>query len=177
MYQKILLVDCDGTIRKPKSAGAKFISRPDDQEPIPGAIKAINHYKAQGWNIVVGISNQGGVGAGHKTLDNCIEEQQFTLGLFPQLNRIYFCPDYKGDICYSVSQESFSSLTIRYDGQYCGQYRKPEPGMIFVALTEYLTESKDNALMVGDRPEDEAAAAAAGISFMWANVWRSSICY
>lgn len=59
MHTKLLLLDCDGTIREPRS-GAKFIQRPEDQKIIAGADKAIAHYHQEGW-ILVGITNQGGV--------------------------------------------------------------------------------------------------------------------
>ncbi len=90
---KILLVDCDGTIRQPKS-GAKFIDKPTDQEPIPGAVEAIDHYHSEGW-LIIGVTNQAGVAAKHKSLKDCVQEQQYTLRLFPQLEAIYFCPDYE----------------------------------------------------------------------------------
>lgn len=47
---KLLLLDCDGTIRTPISDN-KFISHPTDQQIIPGAAKAIAHYHEQGWTI------------------------------------------------------------------------------------------------------------------------------
>jgi D-glycero-D-manno-heptose 1,7-bisphosphate phosphatase len=49
-----------------------------------------------------------------------------------------------------------------------GQFRKPNPGML--KLAAYL-HSADECLMIGDRPEDEQAAAAAGIKFLSADVW------
>ncbi|MEH1788842.1 MAG: hypothetical protein V7L23_25500 [Nostoc sp.] len=59
---KLLILDLDGTVRRPKS-GAKFINNPHDQEIIPEAQRAIAHYKSQCW-IIVGATNQGGVAAG-----------------------------------------------------------------------------------------------------------------
>lgn len=56
---KLLMLDCDGTIRRSKS-GATFINDPLDQEIIPEAADAIAHYHNQGW-VIVGITNQGGV--------------------------------------------------------------------------------------------------------------------
>ncbi len=44
---KILLLDLDGTIRRPTSG--KFIEAPNDQEPIEGAIKTIEIYHQEGW--------------------------------------------------------------------------------------------------------------------------------
>jgi phosphoglycolate phosphatase-like HAD superfamily hydrolase len=40
--------------------------------------------------------------------------------------------------------------------------------MIFAAIDLF---GGDEFLMVGDRPEDEQAAAAAGIPFQWAHEW------
>ena len=91
---KLLLVDCDGTIREPDS-GEKFIQYPQDQRIIRGADKAIASYSPSEWTIV-GITNQGGVAAGHKSLSDCCNEQRYTLELFPQISAIYFCPDYNG---------------------------------------------------------------------------------
>lgn len=51
MTTKLLILDLDNTVRRPKS-GAKFISDPLDQEIIPEAGSAIAHYKSQGWLIV-----------------------------------------------------------------------------------------------------------------------------
>lgn len=45
---KILFVDCDGTIREPKS-GAKFIQSPDDQQIIKGADAAIARWFNEGY--------------------------------------------------------------------------------------------------------------------------------
>lgn len=67
---KLLILDLDGTVRCPKS-GAKFINDPLDQEIIPEAGIAIADYKSQGW-IIVGATNQGGVAAGHKQLEDAI---------------------------------------------------------------------------------------------------------
>lgn len=72
---KLLMVDCDGTIREPLSE-AKFIQHPHDQKIIKGADRAIADYHAQSYNIV-GISNQGGVAAGYKSLERTIAEQRY----------------------------------------------------------------------------------------------------
>jgi D-glycero-D-manno-heptose 1,7-bisphosphate phosphatase len=88
---KLLLLDCDGTIREPASGG-KFIQHPSDQRIIKGADQALAHYHKNEWQIV-GITNQGGVAAGHKTIEDAIEEQLITLELFPEIEGIFFCPD------------------------------------------------------------------------------------
>ena len=44
--------------------------------------------------------------------------------------------------------------------------------MLIYALWSKPGVEASNCLMVGDRPEDEAAAKAVGIPFEWANEWR-----
>jgi D-glycero-D-manno-heptose 1,7-bisphosphate phosphatase len=123
-----------------------------------------------------GVSNQGGVAAGHKSLDSCFEEMAYTLQIFSQLEGISFCPDYEGRKLWGVN---FRNICARYDQSdfypdLIGTYRKPGPGML-----EFVVRSlgPQDAVMVGDRPEDEAAAAAAGIGFIPAKSWRSGVEY
>ena len=163
---KALLLDLDGTIRRPTSG--KFIEDPNDQEPIEGAIKTMEIYHQEGW-IVIGCSNQGGVAAGHKSLKSAIEEQRKTLEIFPLLSYIYFCPDFEGNLCYGVSRENID-LIHEIRKEFLGQFRKPNCGMISAALKCFKNPSK--ALMVGDQLADEEAAAFAGIRFLSADIWR-----
>ena len=81
-FYKLLFLDLNDTIRKPKSLG-KFIQSPFDQEPIPGAKEMIASYKEKRW-IIIGVTNQGGVEVGHKTIEECIAEQRQALKLFPE---------------------------------------------------------------------------------------------
>lgn len=98
----VLLIYLDGTIREPIS-GNKFISHPQDQRPIAGASQALEHFANQGYKIA-GISNQAGVAAGHKSLADCMAEQQHTLVLFPVIDRIYLCPDFTGKHLWEVDR-------------------------------------------------------------------------
>ncbi len=100
---KLLMLDLD-TVRKPESGG-KFIGHPQDQQIIEGADRAIAHYRREGY-IIVGISNQGEVAAGHKSFSDCFLEQRYTLNLFPQISEICFCPDFEGLECWVVNQMS-----------------------------------------------------------------------
>lgn len=93
----------DGTLREPLS-GQQHFQNPQDQQIIVGADIAIRAYKDD-W-IIVGITNQGGVAAGHKSMQQCIKEQQYTLELFPQLREIYFCPDFEGRKCFRVTRHN-----------------------------------------------------------------------
>lgn len=187
---KILFLDLDGTVREP--IVGKFIDSTINQRIIEGASKAMEFYKNQGWTLL-GITNQGGVEAGHKSFDNCIKEQQYTLDMTPQIDSIFFCPDFKGRRCvqvtrkeifkYSFDDEQFWQPVNNPNNVY--SFRKPGTGMLRLAI-EKLTGKHENQFidecwiledsecwMIGDRPEDEEAASNLGINYLAADVWRS----
>ena len=164
---KALLLDLDGTIRRSKSK-SEFIADPNDQKPIERAIETMEIYHQKGWTLI-GITNQGGVDAGHKSLKSAIEEQLKTLEIFPRLSCIYFCPDFKGRECFRVRKCSCVQIDELYP-DLIEQFRKPNPGMIFAALRAF-AEYPIDILMVGDREEDKLAAKNAGISFLDAHSW------
>jgi len=173
-FYKFLFSDLDGTIRQSKS-DSDFIQSPFDQEPIPGAKEAIAAYKEKRWNIL-GITNQGGVEAGHKTIEACIAEQRQTLKLFPEMNEIFFCPDYAGKKCLRIRLNyPPATYSIEYIETWTTTYfREPGWGMIALAKQLYGIEEKRNCsyLMVGDREEDKGCAIGANVNFMWAKDWR-----
>lgn len=175
----LLLLDLDGTVREHVNGG-KFISHPKDQRLIKGVTEAIAYFHKKGWRII-GITNQGGVAAGHKSLENAAKEQKITLELVPEMECIYFCPDYEGEFCYRVSEEEI----IKYErdkfpnphspNPECRLYqsfRKPGSGMLMLAL-DSIEFYPDEFWFIGDREEDYEAAKEANIDFMWADVWRS----
>lgn len=53
------------------------------------------------------------------------------------------------------------------DPRLSPSWRKPQPGMLLSAMQKVGASPLDT-LMVGDRPEDKAAATAAGCNFIWA---------
>lgn len=165
---RLLMVDLDGTIRETLS-GEKFIRHPHDQRIIEGADKAIAHYHQSGYQII-GITNQGGVAAGHKSLADCFEEQRYTLTLFPQMLQICACPDWEGKECWVINQVSpvpIPALDFGYEG---ADFRKPEPGMLKFAMWQYGVAPQDS-FYIGDRQEDADAADAASVHFFWAETW------
>lgn len=161
---KIFFFDLDGTLRETKS-GKTFINEPDDQKAIIGAKEAIAYYSDK--FVCIGVTNQGGVAAGHKSLESAIEEQRVTLELFPELSEIFFCPSW-GESCYEVSRGN-KALPFSAPDNGGGQVscRKPGQGMLLIAAQNFGLE---DAWMTGDRPEDEQCAAAAGINFIPAAV-------
>lgn len=166
---KILFLDLDGTVRRTKS-GATFINDPYDQELIPGVEEAIACY--QEWKII-GVTNQGGVGAGYKSLESCILEQRQTINLLPQMSLLLFCTD-NGETMYRIVVQSGASNKIPAlcKSTSFGNFRKPGPGMVNFGLN-YFGEKPKQVLMVGDRPEDQQCAANASIPFMRAEEWRN----
>jgi len=172
---KILFLDLDGTVRRTKS-GTTFINTPLDQEIIPGVKEALARYPN---HYIIGITNQGGVAAGKKSLHSAITEQKYTMQLLPQLSKVYFCPDFDGRQCQRLTftdniircaETDFEEQDLQ---QWQGKCRKPNPGMVEIAIAEMsLKVSRQECLFVGDRPEDQACALAANIPFMWAADWR-----
>lgn len=171
---KVLFLDLDGTIRETKS-GAKFISDPLDQKPIGGAVQKVREYFEKGW-LIIGITNQMGVLKGYKTLQNMVDEQWETMKTFPEIHKIYACPD-EGktmicvycDIYYRIIDNESESVEMI---EKTLNFRKPETGMI-----DYFIETHDpitQALMVGDMESDELCALKADIPFMWASDWLKS---
>lgn len=162
MDKRLIFFDLDGTLRHPKS-GAQFINDPYDQEPIEGAAQGVAYFASKGF-VCVGVTNQGGVAAGHKSLDDATLEQKITLDLFPGLDIIYFCPTW-GDRCLSLDRNGISRV---YDAQSLDtelSFRKPGAGML-VLVAKFLGTDIQKSWMVGDRPEDKGAAIEAGSRFI-----------
>lgn len=170
---KVLLLDLDGTVRRCKSNPQGFINDPKDQELIEGVVNAIINWPSEGW-IAVGVSNQAGVICGHKSLEDCIREQHYTLHLCPWLSQICFCPDW-GETCWDVFKSGLvfpvEESSAKIHAELKGTYRKPQPGMLLRVMQQYGVAPED-CVYVGDRAEDEQAAVAAGVRFMWADAWR-----
>jgi D-glycero-D-manno-heptose 1,7-bisphosphate phosphatase len=171
---KILFLDLDGTVRRTKS-GATFINTPLDQEIIPGVIEAIARYPD---HYLIGITNQGGVAAGKKSLEDAIAEQKYTMQLLPQLLEIYFCPDFEGEHCYKIYGTHVEHYVRSHlkNPNYPSEplyesFRKPGSGMVMLAIDKFKFYP-DECLFVGDRAEDQACALSAEIPFMWAADWR-----
>jgi D-glycero-D-manno-heptose 1,7-bisphosphate phosphatase len=172
--KRTIFFDIDGTLTGTIS-GETFKKHSEDVAVLPGVKEAIAWYKAHDWQFI-GISNQGGVGAGHKSIESAISEMQFTIKLIPELSAIYFCPDFDGLICWRVS--SYESVKISDHNEDNSfflkeefRYRKPGSGMIYQATFD-CTIDKSESWYIGDRPEDEACARNADINFMWADTFR-----
>jgi D-glycero-D-manno-heptose 1,7-bisphosphate phosphatase len=165
---KIIFFDLDGTLRETIS-GKTFINEPQDQKAIEGTQKALSYYQKKGF-VMIGITNQGGVAAGHKSLQSAIEEQRITLQLFPELREVLMCTSYDGQTCWSVSSDQINEFGSTDPNVSC---RKPGCGMILVGLQGFYSVDIGDCWMIGDRPEDQKCAEAAGVKFIWASVMHA----
>ena len=157
--QPIAFFDLDGTIRETKS-GDPFIKDVDDIKIKRGIPARLKELKNKGYDII-GISNQGGVAGGFKTINQIQGEIKKTLellqiGEYQPFTNIMFCPyDTKG------SDPEFTIKSL---------FRKPEYGFIALTEWEYLRKNihidYDRSFFVGDRPEDTKCASNAGIQFI-----------
>lgn len=153
-----LFLDLDGTVRKSKSG--EFIDGPKDIELIPGMEDRIWEWKRKGY-MIFGISNQGGIAYGIKTVKETNEEMVATTKLFKQspFLSIKFSPHHPEGNTWPFC---FRSLA-----------RKPYYGMLIDVERECFTKGivldLDQSVFVGDRQEDEDVAKAADIRFVHAN--------
>ena len=81
---------------------------------------------------------------------------------------ILACPDFYGFECWQwgwIAYPTTGSLfNVSTDGH---SFRKPSPGMLRLAMKRHGVTDPNECLMIGDRPEDEEAAKAAGMEFEW----------
>ena len=100
----------------------------------------------------------------YKSINSAVEEMKFALGL-TGIEVAFFCPDMAGKKLWAVIEPITIASEVTGLYRRCGNFRKPEPGMLIAAAKWACV---NEAIMIGDRPEDEAAAAAAGFAFEWA---------
>jgi len=160
----VLYTDIDGTIREGKDdALGRFVNGPEDVRVFPEAVEMMRRWK-QGGGRIIGVSNQGGIALGIVTLERVAaamaETHQQANKLFDKIAWCSHHPD---------------AQTLEMARCWC---RKPAPGLLVEAALDLARHHDEYyppymGLMVGDRPEDEQCAAAAGLDFMWAADWRA----
>lgn len=209
---KFLFCDIDGTLTKTIS-GKPFKEHSEDILVLNKEIRgALIYYLIKGYTIV-GISNQGGcdsvditTGKPFKTIESAITEMANTIKLLPMLDSIYFCPclngsvairvrlwkeynDVTGDTYISTNTDKYSNRYSVSDNTPVYSFRKPDIGMVKLAIDNFYEESYLNvfnslsykdfltyedfteqvlkeSIFVGDRDEDEQCAKKLGIKFI-----------
>lgn len=154
-----LCLDLDGTIRRSKS-GKEFIEGPDDIELYPDVEAKLWEYREKGY-VLFGLSNQGGVAHGFKTVEQAEAELEATCALF------------QNDPIHFIQQAYHMEGGSVFPYNYRSLFRKPNVGMLVMLEVEAWDHNMlvdwNNSLLIGDRPEDQECASRAGIAFQWAS--------
>ena len=145
--RKAVFLDRDGVLDIDKG----YICRPDQVEWVTGAREAVAALVRRGYQVYV-VTNQSGVARGFYTEhdvetlhENMNRELEKTGG---HIEKFYYCPHLPG-------------APLPEYNRNC-ECRKPKPGMILQALSEYGI-SRDRAFLFGDSPRDVESAERAGI--------------
>lgn len=175
---KLLIVDKDWTLVKPSVDGQSFVRYPQDQIHLPGVFEALQKYKSGGWAITI-ASNQGGIKAGYKSLEDAIDEMKYCLEIFSTeewiIDRGVFCPD-DGESIIDVQRHE----RVRYSfqkvlrGPSDKSFRKPASGMLEYLMKQHGSVVEDT-LLVGDMQSDEEAAINAEIRYLSAEAFRERL--
>ena len=150
---KLILFEVDGTLVETFS-GERFRKNAADWQWLPGRKEKIRELRQAGVRCAI-CSNQGGVGFGLLDQDEIMHE------LHALAKEASIAPG-GVYICYTHPRAKIDLYRWEHDHR-----RKPNPGMLEEAMRDFEADA-DETLFVGDREEDQQAAAAAGCEFMWA---------
>lgn len=138
---RLLILDRDGVINE---ESAEFIKSPQEWKPLPGSLHALGAATRAGYRIMV-VSNQSGLARGlfgiedlHRIHRRLLREAAVHGGT---VDAFLFCPHGPREGC---------------------DCRKPQPGLVHAAAQRSGLPLGE-AVMVGDRASDLAAAQAAGV--------------
>jgi len=148
---KLVIFDVDGTLTATKS-GETFRKNAADWKWLPDRLKKLAELDAQGVKMAC-ATNQGGVAFG------LLDPREIRAELTRMAEEVHISVV---EMCFSHPKAKLPEY--REDSPR----RKPGPGMLLSIIAKS-GESKEDCLMVGDRPEDNQAAHAAGISFYLAD--------
>jgi D-glycero-D-manno-heptose 1,7-bisphosphate phosphatase len=144
----LLIFDKDGTLVD--STSGPIANSRTEQAMRPGVIERLMVALDEGWTLAV-ASNQGGVAMGYVALDEAeamVREVAERIGA----STYRFCPFHPDAKLPDFRQDA--------------DCRKPNPGMLVEIMAETGFEPAET-WFIGDRPEDQAAASAAGVQFAW----------
>jgi D-glycero-D-manno-heptose 1,7-bisphosphate phosphatase len=142
-----LFLDRDGVINVDKS----YVYRSADFEWIEGARETIRRFNDKNWWVFI-VTNQSGIARGYYTeeqmqeLHDWLAAELATSGA--HIDRVYHCPFHEDGTIARYRKDSFD--------------RKPKPGMLFRAMTDFPV-IKDRSFLIGDKQADLEAAQAAGV--------------
>lgn len=139
---KALILDYDGNLRITKS-GEKFPRTPNDIQILPGRKEKLQEYIDKGY-VLLGVSNQSGVGKKQLSHQDAIDCFNKTNELLGHKIDVRFCPhSVPPIICYC---------------------RKPLAGIGVELIHQYKLDPKQ-CIFVGDATSDKTFASRAGFNF------------
>lgn len=157
-FRPALCLDLDDTIRYARNGG--FINKPDDIALFDDVEEKLWEYRDKGY-LILGVSNQGGIAYGIKTMEQDLAEIEATMRLFKKspFDMVRSCPFHPQGRIFPFNTRSLM--------------RKPDIGMLVALEAAMLVEANtmidwENSLFVGDRTEDKECARNARIAFQWA---------
>ncbi len=145
--RRAVLLDRDGVLNEDKG----YVYKKEDITWLAGATSLIGELTRKGYIVLV-VTNQSGVARGMYTEEDVRQLHTWMNKEFAKqggrVEAFYYCPHLR------------NAKIKKYDEDcVC---RKPRPGMIIQALSQYRIE-RDNAVLFGDSERDIAAAKRAGI--------------
>lgn len=161
---KLICFDVDGTLVKSWS-----------NELLPGVADYFAHLDQTKTRIAF-VTNQGGVGLRYwMEQDGFGEPEKLPTeqAVYERLDSITARLGIKTTCCilasfaFQAKTGAWSPLPEGAGRQWAYSWRKPAPGMIKAAMVDH--QIFKSVLMVGDSEEDEQAARAAGVDFIWAD--------
>ena len=162
---RVAFFDLDGTIQR--AIKGDFINIPSDVEIIPDVIESFSTSEIYNKWLIVGVTNQGGIGAGFKTEANFKAQVLRLFELFEEklghnpFYAVYYSPFWKG-----VAKDNSEDREF-FQRDSC--LRKPNTGMIAVCEMELLQKNIvinwEKSFMVGDKDCDKRCATRAGLKY------------
>jgi D-glycero-D-manno-heptose 1,7-bisphosphate phosphatase len=143
-----LFLDRDGVLNEDQG----YVHRWEDFRWIAGAKEAVAAFNRAGWLVIV-VTNQSGVGRGYYTeadmhaLHARMGEELAAAG--GRIDAFYYAPHHPEAMLDAYRHPDPPD-------------RKPNPGMILKALSEWPI-NREASILVGDKPSDMEAATRAGI--------------
>ena len=131
MRKKAIFLDRDGTICEDSG----YISSPDDVKLLPGAVDGLKMLMQADYLLII-VTNQSGIARGYFTEKELKAVNQRVTDILDKggikIDKIYYCPHHPDENC---------------------RCRKPEPGMVLRAVTEFGLELK-KCYIIGDSSRD-----------------------
>ena len=144
----LVLLDRDGVI----NTDIGYLWRKEDLTWVPGAPDAIRLFNQRGWPVVV-VTNQSGVARGYYREEDVQQlhvwmQQELSTTFGARIDAFYYCPHHIKGTLPDYTRECAC--------------RKPQPGMLLRALTDFQGDPA-RSFLIGDKPSDIEAAEAAGV--------------